>query len=532
MRPAASLLLTACSFSGAVGTVVGETESASTAASTGPDDATTLPPTDALLDIGSELDLCQAFGGQEEFAGCKLVGLAPSFDPVVQWAWAGEGESTDSFVTPLVANLTDDDDNGVVDLCDIPDVVVLVAPPLHGGNLGNVPSDGKIFVLDGETGTVHAQTDAVLVRGYTPALGDVDRDGAVDIVAVADAGSDGTRRAGRIVIFGGDGSLRVEGESMFVRNAVGAIALADLEGDGPVEIIVDHEVMDTEGRRRFSIDDTQQLQLPVAADLDEDGMLEVVWGHEARRADGSALYTVEGFDGGFPHIVDFDGNGRPEVLVTADRGLALVDIEGGISGPHRPTFDGAQRVPETAWRRPAAIHDFYGDDRPEIAVSAGDVFMAIDWRADGFHVEWQEDVAPGSEAAATAFDFLADGSAEALYADRENLWMYDFGGRAVIQVPRTSVTAQELPIVADVDNDGAAEIVVVSNGGSPAVQVWRDRSDGWVPARRIWNQHTYHVTNIEEDGTLPTREVPVYRRLDTFRTNVQIEGGVICKPEP
>jgi hypothetical protein len=107
----------------------------------------------------------------------------------------------------------------------------------------------------------------------------------------------------------------------------------------------------------------------------------------------------------------------------------------------------------------------------------------------------------------------------------------------VIEEQHSSITRQELPIVADVDNDGSAEIVVVSNHGnssdpSPAVQVWGEELDRWVPARRIWNQHTYHVTNIEEDGSIPAGEVPVYRRLNTFRTNVQIEGGAICKPEP
>ena len=28
--------------------------------------------------------------------------------------------------------------------------------------------------------------------------------------------------------------------------------------------------------------------------------------------------------------------------------------------------------------------------------------------------------------------------------------------------------------------------------------------EGWAPARRIWNQHAYSVTNINEDGSLPT----------------------------
>ena len=51
--------------------------------------------------------------------------------------------------------------------------------------------------------------------------------------------------------------------------------------------------------------------------------------------------------------------------------------------------------------------------------------------------------------------------------------------------------------IAVIDNDGSAEIVVVSNGGSqPAVQVIRDVEDRWIQARRIWNQHAYHVTNV------------------------------------
>jgi hypothetical protein len=106
----------------------------------------------------------------------------------------------------------------------------------------------------------------------------------------------------------------------------------------------------------------------------------------------------------------------------------------------------------------------------------------------------------------------------------------------VLQQPRTSITVQELPVVADVNNDGSAEIVVVSNtaasGSEPLVSVWGEELSRWVPARRIWNQHTYHVTNVGEDGSIPRTEVPTLRGLNTFRTNAQIEGGLICTPEP
>jgi len=102
--------------------------------------------------------------------------------------------------------------------------------------------------------------------------------------------------------------------------------------------------------------------------------------------------------------------------------------------------------------------------------------------------------------------------------------------------PRTSDTLLDYPCVADVDNDGSAEIVTVSSQGfggapTPTVQVIRDADDRWIPARRIWNQHTYHVTNVREDGTIPQVEPKHWQLLNTFRTQAQIiPGGGTCQP--
>ena len=35
------------------------------------------------------------------------------------------------------------------------------------------------------------------------------------------------------------------------------------------------------------------------------------------------------------------------------------------------------------------------------------------------------------------------------------------------------------------------------------VAVYEDAQKRWIPTRRIWNQHAYHVTNVREDGTHP-----------------------------
>jgi hypothetical protein len=141
-------------------------------------------------------------------------------------------------------------------------------------------------------------------------------------------------------------------------------------------------------------------------------------------------------------------------------------------------------------------------------------------------------------AAGTAFDFLGDGVAEAMYADEASLFIYGDGGAIELQVPRSSTTLIEYPVVADVDNDGSAEIVVVSGQNwddmqtSPTVQVIRDVEDRWIQARRIWNQHTYHVTNVREDGTIPAVEPKSWQLLNTYRTNAQIENGSVCQPPP
>jgi hypothetical protein len=58
-------------------------------------------------------------------------------------------------------------------------------------------------------------------------------------------------------------------------------------------------------------------------------------------------------------------------------------------------------------------------------------------------------------ASSTAFDFLGDGTAEAMYADEVNLFIFGGMGQPLLTSPRGSWTQWEMPIVADVDNDGS-----------------------------------------------------------------------------
>jgi hypothetical protein len=64
--------------------------------------------------------------------------------------------------------------------------------------------------------------------------------------------------------------------------------------------------------------------------------------------------------------------------------------------------------------------------------------------------------------------------------------------------------------------------------GLQGIRVYGDAKDRWVQSRQIWNQHAYAVTNIAEDGTVPSTSMwPANwstTGLNNFRQNVPGEA--------
>ena len=60
------------------------------------------------------------------------------------------------------------------------------------------------------------------------------------------------------------------------------------------------------------------------------------------------------------------------------------------------------------------------------------------------------------------------------------------------------------------------------------VWVFGDALDNWVPTLRVWNQFTYHISNVDEDGRIPpaplSAEDPSWLTHNTYRANAQGEG--------
>ncbi len=489
---------------------------------TGVDDDGNVPKLDISWDdLGPQVPpTCNVVDGMDAVGDCSNEAPANSFDPDVQWTWNGGAVIT----TPLVANLTDDDGDGKIDLCDVPDVVVVA------GELA-----ATIRVLDGATGTEQLAFSMGVNGQVTPAIGDIDNDGFPEVVA----GVGALLGSLSVVAFEHDGTVKWQSEPVWPQDQGGGLGIADFDNDGSPEVYADGFILDANGALVTMVPAQtgwifgQRNTVTVAADLDDDDDLELVLGQSAYHHDGTEIWNDSTILPGYPQIANLDDDDDPEVLVNNDGGITILEHDGTKKyADMKPTGDAGLG----AWFRPSTVHDFDGDEVSEFAVSSAASYSVY---GQNLVIHWTTDVQDGSGwAAGTAFDFLGDGLAEAMYADEATLFVFDDTGMPLLSVPRSSKTLIEYPVVADVDNDGSAEIVVVSstdwdgNQTAPGVQVIRDSQDRWIQARRIWNQHAYHVTNVREDATIPEVEPKSWQLLNTYRTNAQIEDGQVCNPPP
>lgn len=130
----------------------------------------------------------------------------------------------------------------------------------------------------------------------------------------------------------------------------------------------------------------------------------------------------------------------------------------------------------------------------------------------------------------TLFDFNRDEVPEIVYRDMSHLRVMNGSGKSHITgndtlgcynlytYPMYAGTWNEYPVVADINGDGAAEIVVAgktANGmGWVGGQLNILAGDiPWPPARPVWNQYMYNVTNINKDLTVPT---PLFDNATAF----------------
>ncbi|HYC54441.1 MAG TPA: FG-GAP-like repeat-containing protein, partial [Candidatus Binatia bacterium] len=239
-----------------------------------------------------------------------------------------------------------------------------------------------------------------------------------------------------------------------------------------------------------------------------------------------------GSDGGTPALADTDNDGFPEIGVGFGARYALVDLQS--ASPSCPAWpnafvDSGSGLQGNAPRTPGAACAVDGDCAGGAVCRSGNCVC--------LHNGWQRVIEDDSSraTAAAAFDMNGDGASEILYNDECYLRMYDgTTGEVLLKHRSPSRTRIESPVVADADRDGRAEIVWSSNTDASlcsegsnypnGVFMFGDSSETWVPTRSIWNQHSYHVTNVADDAGIPVIEANSWidqgeQPFNTYRSN-------------
>lgn len=336
------------------------------------------------------------------------------------------------------------------------------------------------------------------------------------------------------------------------------IGLADFDHDGQVELYYKNEILDAKtgevlvpGSGNWNSFDSG----PVAVDILPDGActecagLELVLGGEIYAPDltprtpggGSVGTPIKRFNdlpglGGityFPKYVGFgyvnsmtsvadynlDGNldvimnGATSSSATSTTTVFFWDVANNQFKTFQPKQPNGSSWPHGTGR--INLADVDGDGKMNATFVSGARIYSL---KEDFTLLWQKTIAEQTSGftSTTVFDFNNDNAVEIVYRDEANLYIIDGKtGNAFTTVVCRSRTANDYPIVVDVDADGATEICVScatndnadisNNGNTPFGQIrtYKSSLEPWVSARKVWNQYAYFNVNVNDDLTIP-----------------------------
>jgi len=313
-------------------------------------------------------------------------------------------------------------------------------------------------------------------------------------------------------------------------------------------------------------------------------------------------------------VADFDGDDKPEIVAVFAGYVFVFDAKTRVlrAPPHRIEFpdifdrdSSAKGIGRGGSITIANMKDFADDPSvngvtfkvPEVGIALQHAYVSLRIQLDPseqnvttgtISMNWATPTfdTSSSQTGSTVFDFEGNGIAEVVYNDECYQWVFDGrDGSVKFAMPTESFTGTESSIVADVNGDGHAEMVTVSNGASHisskcqaeaatsdgirpgwfdstgtsgsvhhrGVKVFGDISNRWVGTRQLWNQHAYSVTNVCDGrdvadmenatcdanenvyGNIPSSQITNWTQktragegdvpfLNNFRQNIQGEG--------
>ncbi|QBJ62647.1 choice-of-anchor A family protein [Pseudoalteromonas sp. DL-6] len=463
----------------------------------------------------------QSFYGSMALLGGEFNGDLPSvakpiapFRMQQKWQWNTSDflpESNQVITAPVTAQLNDDNGDGIIDNNDVADVLI-------SSFIRNTEA-GILRALNGKNGTElwSYSTGAISVdAGYTSAVADIDNDGIVEIIA-----TDTLSNSIKIVNYKGELIKLIEKKTANLIKS--NVALSDVNNDGQIDILAGDGVYSINGDLLYSYLWTPS---PIAVDINDDGYQEVVADRSVLDINGVPLWSFGTyFRSWFSSVGNFDEDDEPEILVsipnynTSRNSLTLFESDGNIKWElsNLDNIGGGVQ----------SISSFFEGGKIGIVYSG---YLSVDMYNANGELVWSvvNDDEFSGKIGVNAYDFNGDGIDEVIVQDHYKVRVLNsINGEMLSSIPNSSATLWEYPIVVDLEGDNNAELITVSNNydsrysinNGVTVYGTADSSKPWKNATRIWNQHSYHQTNINQDGTVPTVELPSWLNNNTYRSS-------------
>ena len=297
----------------------------------------------------------------------------------------------------------------------------------------------------------------------------------------------------------------------------GAFAIADLTGSGKPNIIANGAVWDADGNLLSNHLGAQFYSIALA-NLDNSGQLSIVsfeGAHAginaswivARHADGTLMWqspivNCNGSNCGQLGVADIDGDGQPEIMALSSGQLWVYDTQGQIKWIRNyGTLSGESLGdwPFLRYKRPAAF-DLDGDGIAEIIISTKQGLEFTDGATGNtkFNLPWAS-----------------------LYASN-NL---------TNKCGSYQGSSLGSAIVADIDGSGHASVVMNfppdNYPGYQCVLAFSAQNNDWRPAPTVFNEFSYHYSNVTNNGGIPSVEA---NNFATPATNVYGEQPQLLTP--
>ena len=449
---------------------------------------------------------------------CSYTFVSKPFSMVQKWQSASTALS---YNTPLVADVDND---------GVSEVIFITARNTPGGS--RVAQD--IAIANGEDGTTQAiiTTPYLNWSGATPiVVGDVTGatlgsapDGKAEIIVATSTTSNTAADRRRLICYSNTGvelwrtATYILPESRYSHSSPG---LADFNHDGIAEVYIDNQIYNArtgvllvEGGAANSTG--SGISSVVADFLPSNNSLELAAGNTVYSVNitntaGSAGNTMTatvlpGKPDGYTAAADIDLDGLLDIVVT-HYGSGIY-----VWNPRTVSLI-ASRVSGAGGGGQPFIGDVDNDGDPDIGYCATNRLYMFSYNGTTTLAQkWVLTTTDGSGSTGLSmFDFNQDGAMEIVYRDETRLRIINGDtGANLTTIASTSGTGWEFPVVADIDNDGQAEIVIGTSAGfsvsTGRMRTYKTNGQAWAPARNMWNQSGYHNTNINDNLTIPLYE--------------------------